>query len=128
MNADQFLSARETLLFKYSYLVWYKISFNMEGSKFQLLDDNDLKKLSENASNKNTKMSTNTWLNVYKSWAVARSKNTNLEEYTQKELGEILCQSVLRRGSEERRLSLRTRLFTGHASCIKLLLIGKELS
>ena len=35
-------------------------------SRFQLLSEEDLKKLSESAENQNTKKSTNNWVKVYK--------------------------------------------------------------
>ena len=60
-------------------------------NRFQLLSEEDLAALSENSSNKNTKRSTNTWLNVYKNWASIRGKSSLLD-YEPNELDGILCQ------------------------------------
>ena len=39
-------------------------------SRFQLLSNDDIEKLSKNAENENTNKSTNNWIRVYKQWAV----------------------------------------------------------
>ena len=45
----------------------------MEKVRFQLLSEDELTKLAEECKTKNTKRGTNTWLNVYKNWAVERN-------------------------------------------------------
>ena len=50
-------------------------------SRFALLSDEDMAKLSENSKNKNTVRSTNNWVSVFREWAKERGKNDNIEEY-----------------------------------------------
>ena len=50
-------------------------------SRFQLLSDEDMKRLSDKASNVNTKWSTKNWLSTFTAWASVRGKNPKLEEY-----------------------------------------------
>lgn len=64
----------------------------MEEKRFEPFSETHSDKLKENASNKNTKRSTNTWVNVYRSWAAVQGRILNLEEYSPDELGEVLCQ------------------------------------
>ena len=64
----------------------------MEKVRFQLLSEDELAKLAKECNNKNTKRSTNTWLNVYKSWAVERNMKVQLEDYNPHELDVVLCQ------------------------------------
>ena len=64
----------------------------MEKARFQLLSEDELAILAEECNNKNTKRSTNTWLNVYKSWAVERNMKVQLEDYSPLELDVVLCQ------------------------------------
>ena len=52
-----------------------------DGKRFQLLSDDDRENLSDKAKNINTNRSTNTWINVYKSWARERQENEVHEEY-----------------------------------------------
>ena len=64
----------------------------MEKARFQLLSEDELAILADECNNKNTKRSTNTWLNVYKSWAVERNMKVQLEDYSPLELDVVLCQ------------------------------------
>ena len=61
-------------------------------SRFPLLSEEDLKKLSESAENQNTKKSTNNWVKIYKQWAHERSINPNLKEIDAESLDEVLSQ------------------------------------
>ena len=62
----------------------------MADSRFASYNEDDLEKLEEQAKNKNTKKSTQTRLNVWRSWAVQRQFNTKLEEYSAEELDNVL--------------------------------------
>ena len=57
-------------------------SMSDEVPRFALLSEEDMAKLSEKASNTNTKRSTKNWIGAYVAWANARQKNTKLEEYS----------------------------------------------
>ena len=46
--------------------------------------------LKENAKNKNTSKATQTWLNVWQTWATERKLNPKLEEYKHEQLDKML--------------------------------------
>ena len=50
-------------------------------SRFALSNQNIVEQLKENAKNKNTLKATQTWLNVWQTWATKRKLNPKLEEY-----------------------------------------------
>ena len=50
-------------------------------SRFALPNQNIVEQLKENAKNKNTLKATQTWLNVWQTWATLRELNPKLEEY-----------------------------------------------
>ena len=52
----------------------------MADSRFVVLGDDELQKLKEKANNSNTKRSTQTWFNVWRSWAEERNINPKLED------------------------------------------------
>lgn len=61
--------------------------------RFPVLDTSAILKISGDCEkSKNTKFSTNTWLNTYKSWAKVRGKKEQLENYTAKQLNDVLSQ------------------------------------
>ena len=60
--------------------------------RFQLLSEEDLKKLSENAEHQNTKKRTNNWVKIYKQWVHERSISPILEEIDAESLDEVLLQ------------------------------------
>ena len=60
--------------------------------RFQLLSEEDLKKLSESAEHQNTKKGTNNWVKIYKQWVHERSINPILEEIDAESLDEVLLQ------------------------------------
>ena len=62
----------------------------MADSRFAVSGDDELQKLKEKASNSNTKKSTQTWFNVWHSWAEERNINPQLEENWAEELDKIL--------------------------------------
>ena len=53
-------------------------------------NQNIVKQLKENAKNKNTLKATQTWLNVWQTWAKERKVNPKMEEYEHEQLGEML--------------------------------------
>ena len=59
-------------------------------SRFQLLSEEDLKKLSEIPENQSTEKSTNDWVKIYKQWAHEGSVNPNLEEIDAESLDKVL--------------------------------------
>lgn len=61
-------------------------------SQFQLLSEEDLKKLSEIAGNQNTKKSTCNWIKNYKQWDHVRLINPNLEQIDAESLDKALSQ------------------------------------
>ena len=79
--------------------------------RFALLNENELKKLTDKCKNRNTTYSTQTWINSYRAWAIERQKNVDLEQYSPLELNRVLCQfyAELRKadGSEYEPDSLR---------------------
>ena len=50
-------------------------------SRFALSNQNIVEQLKENAKSKNTLKATQTWLNVWQTWATERKLNQKLEEY-----------------------------------------------
>ena len=52
--------------------------------------DEDIKFFIESSTSKNTKRSTNNWLNVYKAWAKSRGKEEVLEKLEPRELNDVL--------------------------------------
>ena len=53
----------------------------MADSRFALSNQNIVEQLKENAKNKNTLKATQTWLNVWQTWATLRKVNPKMEEY-----------------------------------------------
>ena len=62
----------------------------MTDSRFAVSGDDELQKLKEKASNSNTKKSTQTWFNVWRSWAEERNINPKLEVNSAEELDKLL--------------------------------------
>ena len=62
----------------------------MADSRFALSNQNIVEQLKENAKNKNTLKATQTWLNVWQTWAKERKVNPKMEEYEHKQLDEML--------------------------------------
>ena len=52
----------------------------MADSRFAISSKDRIQNLKEKSSNDNTKKSTQTWINVWRSWAEERGINANLEE------------------------------------------------
>ena len=79
--------------------------------RFALLDETELKKLTDKCKNRNTTYLTQTWINSHRAWAIERQKNVDLEQYSLLELNRVLCQfyAELRKagGSEYEPDSLR---------------------
>ena len=59
-------------------------------SRFALLNDADVKALSEQSKNLNTQRSTIQWLNVYQRWAAERGMDENMNELPPNELDNVL--------------------------------------
>ena len=59
----------------------------MADSRFALSNQNIVEQLTENAKNKNTLKATQTWLNVWQTWAIV---NTKLEEYEHEQFDKML--------------------------------------
>ena len=55
----------------------------MADSWFALSNQNIVEQLTENKKNKSTLKATQTWLNVWQTWATERKLNPKLEEYEQ---------------------------------------------
>ena len=62
----------------------------MADSRFALSNQNIVEQLKENAKNKNTSKATQTWLNVWQTWATERKLNPKLEEYEHEQLDKML--------------------------------------
>jgi len=62
----------------------------MADSRFALSNQNIVEQLEENVKNKNTLKATQTWLNVWQTWATKRKLNPKLEEYEPEELDKTL--------------------------------------
>ena len=62
----------------------------MADSRFAFSNKEILQELKEKAANRNTKKSTQTWFNVWHSWAEQRSINPKLEEYSAEDLDKVL--------------------------------------
>ena len=62
----------------------------MADSRFALSNQNIVEQLKENAKNKNTLKATQTWLNVWQTWATERKVHPKLEEYEHKQLDKML--------------------------------------
>ena len=62
----------------------------MADSRFALSSQNIVEQLDENAKNTNTLKGTQTWLNVWQTWATERKLNPKLEEYEYEQLDKML--------------------------------------
>ena len=62
----------------------------MADSRFALSNQNIVEQLKENAKNKNTLKATQTWLNVWQTWATRRKVNPKMEEYEHEQLDKML--------------------------------------
>ena len=62
----------------------------MADSRFALSKQNIVEQLKENVKNKNTLKATQTWLNVWQTWATERKLNPKLEEYEREQLNKML--------------------------------------
>ena len=62
----------------------------MADSRFALSNQNIVEQLKENAKNKNTLKATQTWLNVWQTWATQRKVNPKMEEYEHEQLDKML--------------------------------------
>ena len=62
----------------------------MADIRFALSNQNIVEQLKENAKNKNTLKATQTWLNVWQTWATERNLNPILEEYEHEQLDKML--------------------------------------
>ena len=62
----------------------------MADSRFALSNQNIVEQLKENAKNKNMLKATQTWLNVWQTWATERKLNPKLEEYEHEQLDKML--------------------------------------
>ena len=61
--------------------------------RFPVLDSSAILKISGDCEkSKNTKFSTNTWVNTYRSWAKVRGNMEQMEKYSAKELNNVLGQ------------------------------------
>ena len=58
--------------------------------RFTISNENDFAYFKEKSKAENTKKSTNTWVNVYYSWAKDRGYDKKIFEYTSEELDRIL--------------------------------------
>ena len=59
-------------------------------ARFPEVSCEEIEKLAEKAVNKNTLKTTNTWMNVFKSWAESKCLNNDIVKYEAKELDECL--------------------------------------
>ena len=66
-----------------------KVKIKMAYSRFALSNQNIVEQLKENAKNKNTLKATQTWLNVWQTWATERKLNPKLEEYEHEQLDKM---------------------------------------
>jgi hypothetical protein len=62
----------------------------MADSRFAVFNENDVQNLKEKSKNLNTKKSTQTWLNVWRSWAEERNVSPHLEENPPEMLDKVL--------------------------------------
>ena len=62
----------------------------MADSQFALSNQNIVEQLKENAKTKNTLKATQTWLNVWQTWATQRKVNPKMEEYEHEQLDKML--------------------------------------
>ena len=62
----------------------------MADSRVALSNQNILAQLKENAKNKNMLKATQTWLNVWQTWATERKLNPKLEENEHEQLDQML--------------------------------------
>ena len=62
----------------------------MADSRFALSNQNIVEQLKENAKNKNTLKTTQTWLNVWQTWATERKVNPKIEQYEHEQLDKML--------------------------------------
>ena len=61
-------------------------------ARFPEISGEEIQKLAERAVNKNTVKTTNTWMNVWKSWAESKGFNDDIVKYEAKELDECFSQ------------------------------------
>ena len=61
--------------------IWTPNYKKIADSRFALSNQNIVEQLKENAKNKNTLKATQTWLNVWQTWATQRKVNPKMEEY-----------------------------------------------
>ena len=59
-------------------------------NRFHDSNELEIKYLKDKTHNKNTGLSTNTWVNAFKDWAKARNKNEDLASYKPEELDTAL--------------------------------------
>ena len=71
---------------KYEHQIIKKMAY----SRFALSNRNIVEQLKENAKNKNTLKATQTWLNVWQTWATQRKVNPKMEEYEHEQLDKML--------------------------------------
>ena len=69
--------------------VWTPKWKKMADSRFALSNQNIVEQLKENAKNKITLKATQTWLNVWQTWATERKLNPKLEEYEHEQLDKM---------------------------------------
>ena len=62
----------------------------MADSRFALSDEIVVDQLKQNAKNKNTTKSTQTWLDTWQKWASERKTNPKLEQYEHEDLDKML--------------------------------------
>ena len=94
----------------------------MADNRFAISIKDGIQNLKEKASNDNTRKSTQTWINMWRSWAEERGINLNLEENS----AEVL-DSILQQFYAEGRV-LRTRKSKSHDGQPRPLLTRAKLS
>ena len=70
--------------------IWTPKWKKLADSWFALSNQNIVEQLTENKKNKHTLKATQTWLNVWQTWATERKLNPKLEEYEHKQLDKML--------------------------------------
>ena len=66
--------------------IWTPNYKKMADNRFALSNQNIIEKLKENAKNKNTLKATQTWSNVWQTWATQWKVNPKMEEYEHEKL------------------------------------------
>ena len=59
--------------------------------RFFISNEDDINDFQEASSSKNTKLSTSTWVNLYKNWATVRNICTEIHSFPPAELDKILA-------------------------------------